>query len=115
MIIFFLFAMLLGAALQITNAFGKPFLDDFGKIDAYKNTFGVKHSNILISISQISETLFILAIPFFLRRFGIKISNAYQHFCMGIPVWIVWYWKSRRRSLDPGFIHDYLRNGLRFF
>lgn len=73
MIIFFLFAMLLGAALQITNAFGKPFLDDFGKIDAYKDTFGVKHSNILISISQISETLFILAIPFFLRRFGIKI------------------------------------------
>jgi NHS family xanthosine MFS transporter len=73
MIIFFVFAMLLGAALQITNAFGKPFLDDFGKIDIYKNTFGVKHSNILISISQISETLFILAIPYFLRRFGIKI------------------------------------------
>lgn len=72
MAIFFLFAMLLGAALQITNAFGKPFLDDFGKIDAYKDTFGVKHSNILISISQISETLFILAIPFFLRKFGIK-------------------------------------------
>ncbi|MBD3749710.1 MAG: nucleoside permease [Sphingobacteriales bacterium] len=73
MAIFFLFAMLLGAALQITNAFGKPFLDDFGTIAAYKDTFGVKHSNILISISQISETLFILAIPFFLKRFGIKI------------------------------------------
>lgn len=72
MAIFFLFAMLLGAALQITNAFGKPFLDDFGAIPAYKNTFGVQHSNILISISQISETLFILTIPFFLRRFGIK-------------------------------------------
>ncbi len=73
MAIFFLFAMLLGAALQITNAFGKPFLDDFGSIAAFKDTFGVKHSNILISISQISETLFILAIPFFLKRFGIKI------------------------------------------
>lgn len=72
MAIFFLFAMLLGAALQITNAFGKPFLDDFGTIAAYKNSFGVQHSNILISISQISETLFILAIPFFLKRFGIK-------------------------------------------
>ena len=69
---FFLFAMLLGAALQITNAFGKSFLDDFGTIAAYKDSFGVKHSNILISISQISETLFILTIPFFLRRFGIK-------------------------------------------
>jgi NHS family xanthosine MFS transporter len=72
MAIFFFFAMLLGAALQITNAFGKPFLDDFGSIAAYKGSFGVKHSNILISISQISETLFILTIPFFLRRFGIK-------------------------------------------
>src|SRR5262249_7609489 len=67
MAIFFLFAMLLGAALQITNAFGKSFLDDFGNIAAYKDAFGVKHSNILISISQISETLFILTIPFFLR------------------------------------------------
>ncbi|MBD0288126.1 MAG: nucleoside permease, partial [Flavisolibacter sp.] len=72
MAVFFFFAMLLGAALQITNAFGKPFLDDFGVIPEYKNTFGVQHSNILISISQISETLFILTIPFFLRRFGIK-------------------------------------------
>lgn len=72
MVIFFIFAMLLGAALQITNAFGKSFLDDFGSNPIYKDTFGVKHSNILISISQISETLFILSIPFFLRRFGIK-------------------------------------------
>jgi NHS family xanthosine MFS transporter len=69
---FFLFAMFLGAALQITNMFGNPFLGDFGKIPEYANSFAVKHSNILISLSQISETLFILAIPFFLRRFGIK-------------------------------------------
>jgi NHS family xanthosine MFS transporter len=69
---FFLFAMLLGAALQITNMFGNPFLGDFGKDPRYAESFAVKHSNILISLSQISETLFILAIPFFLRRFGIK-------------------------------------------
>lgn len=70
MIIFFVFAMLLGAALQITNAFGSPFLDDFkGK---FPDSFGVQHPNLLISISQISETLFILTIPFFLKRFGIK-------------------------------------------
>lgn len=69
---FFLFAMLLGAALQITNMFGNPFLGDFGKIPEYAESFAVKHSNILISLSQISETLFILAIPFFLKRFGIK-------------------------------------------
>jgi NHS family xanthosine MFS transporter len=70
MLVFFIFAMLLGAALQITNAFGGAFLDDF-KI-AYPSTFGVQHPNLLLSISQISETLFILTIPFFLQRFGIK-------------------------------------------
>jgi NHS family xanthosine MFS transporter len=64
--------MFLDAALQITNMFGNPFLGDFGKIPEYADSFAVKHSNILISLSQISETLFILAIPFFLRRFGIK-------------------------------------------
>lgn len=68
--VFFLFAMLLGAALQITNAFGGAFLDDFKT--AYPGSFGVEHPNLLLSISQISETLFILTIPFFLRRFGIK-------------------------------------------
>ncbi len=70
MIIFFIFAMLLGAALQITNAFGGAFLDDFKT--SYADSFGVKHPNLLLSISQISETLFILTIPFFLRRFGIR-------------------------------------------
>jgi NHS family xanthosine MFS transporter len=69
---FFLFAMFLGAALQITNMFGNPFLSDFGKMPEYADSFAVKHSNILISLSQISETLFILAIPFFLKRYGIK-------------------------------------------
>lgn len=69
---FFLFAMMLGAALQITNMFGNPFLGDFSKVPEYADSFAVNHSNILISLSQISETLFILAIPFFLRRFGIK-------------------------------------------
>lgn len=70
MAIFFLFAMFLGAALQITNAYGGAFLDDFTK--TYPDSFGVKHPNFLISLSQVSETLFILTIPFFLQRFGIK-------------------------------------------
>ncbi len=70
MLIFFVFAMLLGAALQITNTFGEPFLHDFEKL--YPGSFAVKHPSLLISISQISETLFILTIPFFLQRFGIK-------------------------------------------
>src|SRR5207342_2639211 len=72
MAIFFIFAMLLGAALQLTNAYGDTFLHDFAKIDTYKESIAVKYPAIIMSISQISETLFILAIPFFLRKFGIK-------------------------------------------
>jgi len=72
MLKFFLFALFLGAALQITNMFGFPFLKDFGNDPQYADSFAVKRTNILISLSQISETLFILAIPFFLKRFGIK-------------------------------------------
>lgn len=72
MAIFFLFAMLLGAALQLTNAYGDTFLHDFGKIDQYKDSLVVEYPAIILSISQMSETLFILTIPFFLRRFGIK-------------------------------------------
>jgi len=70
MFIFFLFAMFLGAALQITNAFGGSFLESFNI--THPDSFGVQHPILLLSISQISETLFILTIPFFLQRFGIK-------------------------------------------
>ncbi len=70
MAVFFVFSMLLGAALQITNAFGGPFLSSFN--DTHPDAFGVQHPNLLLSISQISETLFILTIPFFLKKFGIK-------------------------------------------
>ena len=70
--IFFSFAMLLGAALQLTNAYGDTYLHDFENVSAYKSLVTVKYPAIIMSISQVSETLFILAIPFFLRRFGIK-------------------------------------------
>lgn len=107
MALFFIFSMLLGGALQLTNMYGDNFISDFEKIEKYKpgidflnnsflpqissiegfwnkadylfNNLGevysaliIKYSTIILSISQISETLFILAIPFFLRRFGIK-------------------------------------------
>lgn len=72
MAIFFIFSMLLGAALQITNGFANPFLGSFGADASLAGTFGVKHSNILISLSQMSETLCILLIPFAMKRFGIK-------------------------------------------
>ncbi len=64
--------MFLGAALQLTNAYGDVFLDDFKHQAEYADSFVVKYSTIIMSISQISETLFILAIPFFLKKFGIK-------------------------------------------
>jgi NHS family xanthosine MFS transporter len=70
--IFFAFSMLLGAALQLTNAYGDTFIHDFNAVPKYQDTIAVKYPAIIMSISQISETLFILAIPFFLRKFGIK-------------------------------------------
>lgn len=72
MAIFFIFSMLLGVSLQITNGFATPFIESFAKIPEYAETFGVKHSVILYSISQVSETLCILMIPFFMKRYGIK-------------------------------------------
>ncbi|AUU92753.1 MFS transporter [Enterobacteriaceae bacterium ENNIH3] len=72
MAIFFIFSMLLGAELQITNMFGNTFLHSFDSNPLFANSFIVTHASVLMSISQISETLFILAIPFFLGRYGIK-------------------------------------------
>ena len=76
MAIFFLFSMMLGMSLQITNAFADGYIAGFGDVsvygEQYLNTFGVKHSTMLISLSQISETLCILLIPFCLKKFGIK-------------------------------------------
>ena len=73
MALFFIFSMFLGAALQLTNMYGDSFLDDFKLNPQYgPDSFVVKYSTIIMSVSQISETVFILAIPFFLKRFGIK-------------------------------------------
>ncbi|MBR2193324.1 MAG: nucleoside permease [Bacteroidaceae bacterium] len=72
MAIFFIFSMFLGVSLQITNGFANPFINSFGALKEYADTFGVQHANILISLSQISETCCILLIPFFMKRYGIK-------------------------------------------
>ncbi len=71
--IFFIFSMLLGASLQITNGYANLFLGSFAEDPSLADTFAVKNSNALISISQASETLCILLIPFFMKRFGIKV------------------------------------------
>lgn len=72
MAMFFIFSMLLGVSLQITNGFANGFITSFKNLPEFANTFGANHANALISLSQVSETLCILLIPFFLKRFGIK-------------------------------------------
>lgn len=72
MALFFIFSMMLGMCLQVTNGYANPFLGFFEHFTNWADTFGVKHSNILISISQICEALCILFIPYFLKKFGIK-------------------------------------------
>ncbi len=96
MAIFFIFSMLLGSALQITNGYANPFIASFGANEAFANTFGVQHANTLISLSQISETLCILLIPFFLKRFGIKIVMLMSMFA--------WVFRFGLFAIgDPGF------------
>ncbi len=84
MALFFIFTLLLGAAQQLTNAYGDTYLHDFAKVDEFKDTIAVKFPAIILSISQISETVFILAIPFFLKRFGIK-----QVMLFSIIAWVL--------------------------
>ncbi len=84
MAMFFIFSMCLGVSLQITNGFANPFIQSFGAISEFADNWGVKNANALISLSQISETLCILLIPFFLKRFGIKTVM-----CMSMFAWVM--------------------------
>ena len=72
MAIFFIFSMLLGVSLQITNGFANPFISHFKELTEYANAWGANNANALISLSQVSETLCILLIPFCMKKFGIK-------------------------------------------
>ena len=67
MAVFFIFAMLLGAALQLTNAYGGTFLDEFSNDPAYRGPLAVKYPRSSCRSRRSRETLFILTIPFFLR------------------------------------------------
>jgi NHS family xanthosine MFS transporter len=81
MALFFIFSMLLGAALQLSNMYGDAYLDSFPP-----GTFVQKYSTIVLSISQVSETAFILTIPFFMKRFGIK-----QVMLFAMFAWVIRY------------------------
>ena len=72
MAVFFIFSMFLGVSLQITNGYANPYITSFINIDAFREAWAAQNANALISLSQISETLCILLIPFCLKRFGIK-------------------------------------------
>ena len=84
MAIFFVFSSLLGVSLQITNGFATPYIESFKAFPEYASTLGVQHSNILYSLSQISETCCILLIPFFMKRYGIK-----QVMLIAMFAWVV--------------------------
>lgn len=72
MAIFFVFSVLVGVSLQITNGYANAFISSFARVPEYAGTFAVGHANMLISLSQMSETFCILLIPICLKRFGIK-------------------------------------------
>ena len=73
MALFFIFSCLLGMSLQVTNSYATPFITSFKGDALLADTFAANNATLLVSISQVSEALCILMIPFFLRRYGIKI------------------------------------------
>ena len=73
MAIFFIFSMLLGVSLQITNSYGSSFIYNFTNVPGFSGDWWARNATFLISISQCAEALCILAIPFCLKRFGIKV------------------------------------------
>lgn len=118
MAIFFIFSMLLGMSLQITNAFADGYIKSFGDTGIhgakYLGTFGVEHSTILISLSQISETLCILLIPFFLKRFGIKRVMLIAMFAWVLRFALLGAGNPGPGRLDVHSLDDRLRRGVRF-
>ena len=73
MALFFVFSMLLGMSLQITNGYATPINTSFKGVPEMADTFGANNATMLVSLSQISEALGILLIPFFMKRYGIKV------------------------------------------
>ena len=73
MAMFFIFSAMLGMSLQVTNGFATPYLTHFKSDPAMADTFGANNATMLVSLSQIAEALCILLIPFFLKRYGIKV------------------------------------------
>lgn len=73
MAMFFIFSCMLGMSLQVTNGYATPFITSFKGDPAMLDTFAANNATLLVSISQVAEALCILLIPFFLKRYGIKV------------------------------------------
>lgn len=73
MAMFFVFSCLLGMSLQVTNGYATPFITSFKGVAEYADSFAANNATLLISLSQVAEALCILLIPFFLKRYGIKV------------------------------------------
>lgn len=75
MALFFIFSALLGMSLQVTNGYAGPFITSFkaSTIESVAHSFAANNATLLTSISQVSEALCILMIPFFMKRYGIKV------------------------------------------
>ncbi len=73
MAMFFIFSGLLGMSLQVTNGYATPFITSFKGVPEMADSFAANNATLLVSISQVAEALCILLIPFFLKRFGIKV------------------------------------------
>jgi NHS family nucleoside permease-like MFS transporter len=86
MALFFIFSMFLGMSLQVTNSYAGPFLTSFTKSadEVIANSFAATNATMLVSVSQISEALCILLIPFFLKRYGIKVVMI-----MAMTAWVL--------------------------
>ena len=84
MAVFLVFAILMGSALQITNGYANTFLGSFSNNPALADTFAVKNSNALLSLSQISETLCFLLVPFCMKRLGVK-----KVLLMSMTAWVL--------------------------
>ncbi len=103
MAIFFIFSFLIGCSLQLSNMYADSFLMDFGAVDKYKDSFVVKNSLFVVSLSQIFESIFLITIPFFLRKFGIK-----KVIIFSMLAWVLRFWLFSIGNPGGGFMFIFL-------
>jgi len=103
MAVFFIFSFLIGCSLQLSNMYADSFLMDFGAQEIYKDSFVVKNSLFVVSLSQIFESIFLITIPFFLKKFGIK-----KVIIFSMLAWVLRFWLFSIGNPGGGFIFIFL-------